>query len=97
MAISNGRNNSVRHGDSYDYTTILNSTKTQMRRHHEKNVNVEFALRLLDTCLVDARISVWGAVDRLDEAFQGFPQVEVPALRALLRTYLDVLDFPSIK
>lgn len=32
-------------------------------------------------------------LDRLDEAFQGFPQAEVPALRALLRTYLDLLDF----
>jgi hypothetical protein len=63
----------------------------------QKNVNVEFALRLLDTCLVDARLSVWVAVDRLDEAFQGFPQVEVPTLRALLRTYLDMLDFPRIK
>ena len=63
----------------------------------EKNVSVEFALKLLNTCLVEARLSVWVAVDRLDEAFQGFPQVEVPALRALLRTYLDMLDFPKIK
>ena len=62
-----------------------------------KTVNIEFALRLLNTCLDDAKISVWVAVDRLDEAFQGFPQVEVPALRALLRTYLDMLDFPRIK
>lgn len=63
----------------------------------QQNVSVEFALRLLDTCLADAELSVWVAVDRLDEAFQGFPQVEVPALRALLRTYLDMLDFPRIK
>jgi hypothetical protein len=62
-----------------------------------KNVSVEFALRLLNTCLDDAALSVWVAVDRLDEAFQGYPQVEVPALRALLRTYLDMLDFPKIK
>jgi hypothetical protein len=45
----------------------------------------------------DAGVSVWVAIDRLDEAFQGFPQVEVPALRALLRTYLDMLDFPKVK
>jgi hypothetical protein len=51
----------------------------------KKNVSVEFALRLLNTCLTDAALSVWVAVDRLDEAFQGFPEVEVPALRALLR------------
>ena len=62
-----------------------------------KNVSIEFSLRLLNTCLIDAGVSVWVAVDRLDEAFQGFPQVEIPALRALLRTYLDMLDFPKIK
>jgi hypothetical protein len=71
-----------------------NSTSSETA---QKNVSVEFALRLLDTCLADAGISVWVAVDRLDEAFQGFPQVEVPALGALLRTYLDMLDFPRIK
>jgi hypothetical protein len=63
----------------------------------QKNVSVEFTLRLLNTCLSEAEVSVWVAVDRLDEAFQGFPQVEVPALRALLRTYLDMLDFPRIR
>ena len=40
---------------------------------------------------------MWVAIDRLDEAFQGFPQVEVPALRALLRTYLDMLEFPHLR
>jgi hypothetical protein len=63
----------------------------------QKNVNVEFTLQLLNTCLAEAQISVWVAVDRLDEAFQGFPQLEIPALRGLLRTYLDMLDFPKIR
>lgn len=36
-------------------------------------------------------------MDRLDEAFQGFPKIEVPALRALFRTYLDMMDFPRIR
>jgi hypothetical protein len=40
---------------------------------------------------------VWVILDRLDEAFQGFPAVEVPALRALLRTYLDLLEFGHIR
>ncbi len=35
--------------------------------------------------------------DRLDEAFQGHAEVEVTALRALLRTYLDLTEFDSIK
>ena len=57
----------------------------------------EQALRLLNDCLDEIDYSVWLALDRLDEAFQGFPNVEVPALRALLRTYLDMLDFPRVR
>ena len=57
----------------------------------------EDALRLLNRCLTDAGITVWVALDRLDEAFQGFPAVETPALRALLRTYLDLLEFDRLR
>ena len=39
---------------------------------------------------------IWLALDRLDEAFIGYPDVEIPALRALLRTYLDLLAFSNI-
>ncbi len=42
-------------------------------------------------------LRVWVILDRLDEAFQGFPSVEVPALRALLRTYLDLLEFDHLR
>jgi hypothetical protein len=57
----------------------------------------EDALRLLNSCLSDVGSTIWLAVDRLDEAFQGFPAVEIPALRALFRTYLDLLDFDRIR
>jgi hypothetical protein len=36
-------------------------------------------------------------LDRLDEAFTGYPQTETPALRALFRTYLDLGEFDRIK
>jgi hypothetical protein len=39
----------------------------------------------------------WAALDRLDEAFQGFPAVETPALRALFRTHLDLLEFDGFR
>jgi hypothetical protein len=52
---------------------------------------------LLDECLAELGYSVWIALDRLDEAFQGFPHVEVPALRALMRTYLDLLEFKNFR
>ena len=62
-----------------------------------KEVPHEQALRLLNDCLDEIDYSVWLVLDRLDEAFQGFPDVEVPALRALLRTYLDIQEFPRVR
>lgn len=63
----------------------------------QAEVSHEIALRLLNECLSDIDYSVWLVLDRLDEAFQGFPEVEVPALRALFRTYLDLLEFDRIR
>lgn len=57
----------------------------------------EQALGLLNRCLEGAGLTVWVVLDRLDEAFQSFPETEVPALRALFRTYLDLLEFERIK
>ena len=54
-------------------------------------------LRLLNVCLEEADVVVWIALDRLDEAFSGHAGMEVPALRALLRTYLDLTEFSRIK
>jgi len=56
-----------------------------------------YSLRLLNDALEDADLSVWLILDRLDEAFQGYPKTEIPALRALLRTYLDMKEFDRIK
>jgi hypothetical protein len=55
------------------------------------------ALSVLDAVLKEVGFSVWLVLDRLDEAFQGFPDAEVPALRALMRTYLDLLAFESLR
>jgi hypothetical protein len=57
----------------------------------------EEAFAILNRALEEADFSTWVLFDRLDEAFQGFPQTEVPALRALLRTYLDLLAYPKIR
>jgi len=54
-------------------------------------------LTLLEAALKQACVSIWVALDRLDEAFLGYPAVEIPALRALLRTYLDIQAFSNIK
>lgn len=62
-----------------------------------KRVVVEDAFRLLNNVLAERDLKVWVALDRLDEAFQGYPDVEIRALRALLRTYLDLTEFDRIK
>ncbi len=60
-------------------------------------VESDDALRILNDCINDLGIRMWMVLDRLDEAFAGFPDLEIPALRALLRTYLDMNDYESIR
>jgi len=54
-------------------------------------------LSLLDKTLAEEDLTTWVVLDRLDEAFQGFPNVEIPALRALFRTFLDMQAYPFCK
>jgi hypothetical protein len=55
------------------------------------------SLSLLNDALDEAGITAWLVLDRLDEAFAGALLVEIPALRALFRTYLDLLEFDRIR
>lgn len=54
-------------------------------------------LQALEDALASCEIRIWLLIDRLDEAFVGFPDVETPALRALLRAYLDFGGFKALK
>lgn len=62
----------------------------------EELIRHDEALRLLNDVLDEVGYSVWIVLDRLDEAFQGFPEAEIPALRGLLRTYLDLSEFDRL-
>jgi hypothetical protein len=55
------------------------------------------SLGLLNDALRDKDLWLWLVLDRLDEAFTGYPHTETPALRALFRTYLDLAEFDRIK
>jgi hypothetical protein len=55
------------------------------------------SLGLLNDALAEANLTLWLVLDRLDEAFAGHPTTEIPALRALFRTYLDIQEFDRIK
>jgi len=67
------------------------------KEEETKEVSHEDALRLLDGCLGELGYRAWIVLDRLDEAFQGFPAIENPALRALLRSYLDLQEFEHLR
>jgi len=54
-------------------------------------------LGVLDRAIRATDLTVWVLFDRLDEAFSGRQDVEVPALRALLRTYLDLTNLGNLK
>jgi hypothetical protein len=62
-----------------------------------KPVRYEEALAILDRALAASQQTCWVALDRLDEAFQAAPAVEVPALRALFRVFLDLLPFERVR
>ncbi len=54
-------------------------------------------LSILDRAVASTDLSVWVLFDRLDEAFTGSPNIEIPALRALMRTYLDLSGMSSLR
>jgi hypothetical protein len=60
-------------------------------------VRYEEALAILNRALVAEGRTCWVALDRLDEAFQSVPAVEIPALRALFRAFLDLMPFDHIR
>ncbi len=57
----------------------------------------DYALGRLQDALEELGLTVWVVFDRLDEAFQGAPEHEVPALRALLRVYLDLNHLERVR
>lgn len=66
------------------------------KTYDSARVSIDKCLTLLNDCLSETGKTVWLALDRLDEAFQGIPEAEIPALRALFRTYLDVEEYSHI-
>jgi hypothetical protein len=71
---------------------FTDDSKTEIARiEHDR------ALGVVNDVLGEVGYTAWLVLDRLDEAFQGFPDAEVPALRALLRTYLDLQAFDRIR
>lgn len=74
----------------------FSSIKTQ-EVNAQKIINSDDALQLLNLAVSEIDLKFWLVLDRLDEAFVGFQSIEIPCLRALLRTYLDMQAYDYLK
>ena len=60
-------------------------------------VSHDEAFSILDTALAENRLTAWVVMDRLDESFVGRPDIEIPALRALVRAFMDLHPYEHIQ
>ncbi len=60
-------------------------------------INSDDAMSILNDAISELGVKIWLVLDRLDEAFVGYSNIEIPALRALFRTYLDLQAFDHIR
>jgi len=60
-------------------------------------ISVNSLLRLANEALASLPVSVWLLVDRLDVAFTDSEELEANALRALFKSYLDLMGQDQIK
>lgn len=63
---------------------------------HPEIIPHRTAFSILNDALHEKKVSVWVVMDRLDEAFIGRPDIEVAALRALVRVFMDLQEFDRI-
>jgi hypothetical protein len=61
------------------------------------SISVDRLLKLANSALHSADITVWVLLDRLDVAFSEDHELETNALRALFRVYRDIADLDNIK
>lgn len=60
-------------------------------------IPVEYAFELLNQSLSQNNVDLWIIIDRLDVAFAESEELEINALRALFKAYLDLAQFQKIK
>lgn len=61
-----------------------------------ETISHQEAYEILNAALADRNVTLWIALDRLDEAFVGRPDIEALALRALIRAFMD-LKYSNIR
>jgi hypothetical protein len=69
----------------------------QPEKSDEVTISHRDAFNLLQAVLVERSIIVWVIMDRLDESFIGRPDIEIPALRALIRSFMDLAEYSHVR
>jgi hypothetical protein len=73
----------------------LTLEETTLEQEREGNLSVQDLAFQINKVLEDSECSIWILYDRLDNAFSR-QEVEIPALRALFRTYRDFAGFNNL-
>ncbi len=73
----------------------FNEPTDSMARNGAKSVDALF--HKADKELKESDFKIWFLLDRLDVAFTDSPELEENALRALFKTYLDLMGFENFK
>jgi len=71
----------------------------KVEQKEEERVEIishEEAFEIINSALYEKKVVLWIALDRLDEAFVGRPDIEALALRALIRTFMD-MDYSHLR
>lgn len=76
--------------------SLIFDEKTNVTEY-DKIAEIDKILGHIDRSLHEINATVWVILDRLDEAFDGYPAIETTALRALFRTYLDLKFLKNVK
>ncbi len=72
--------------------TSVDSAILEAPRWFEPDYDFEPLLDRLLEAIAAAGVRYWIVLDRLDDAFSDRPSLEVPALRGLLRAFMDLVD-----
>jgi len=78
-------------------TTKVEFSQSSTDKTESTSISAEDAFAVLDAAMLESDVRAWVTFDRLDEAFQGHADIEIIALRGLLRTYLDLTEFAGLK
>jgi hypothetical protein len=81
----------------YTPKVVIGKKETTLERIPIEMISHDDAFTILDKALAEKSKIAWVVLDRLDESFVGRPDIEIPALRALIRTFMDLQPYEYVR